>query len=593
MNALLSELRRRHVFKVAAAYGVVAWLVIQAASIAFPAFGAPDWALRVVIALAVLGFPVALVLAWAYELTPGGVRRATPPGRRSGPPNGRGRRSLDSRAAGWLGVGIVVGLTTVGTYGWTRLPNRTGAEPDDVRSVAVLPFASVGADPADEYFSEGISEEILNALSQVPGLRVAARTSAFSFKGADVGIDSIARSLRVAHILEGSVRTAGGRVRITARLVDAQSANPVWSHSYDREAKDVLAVQEEIAAAIANALEVELAGGERPLARSRTADPEAYELYLQGRHLANKRTKGDLTQAIGRFEAALQRDPAFAAAYSGLADAYALLDDYGGLPREEAYPKSIAAAKRALELDELQAEAHASLGHVYFHQRSWAAAEREYLRALELNPSYATAHHWYGLLLQATGRHDEAVRALERAYELDLLSPKIREVRGRALYYARQFDRAIAWYQEQMRGDPNDDASRLWLGRTFLSSGRYAEAMPTLQRVLDRVPADQSDAWARAQLAAAYAAAGRREEAARTLRELEGIAAEQGASHTMAIAYGYLGDRDRAFHWLDTAVERGSWMLGFLEVEPMFDPLRSDPRFADVVRRARLRGAAD
>lgn len=591
MNSLLSELRRRHVFKVAAAYGVVAWLVIQAASIAFPAFGAPAWALRVVIALAVLGFPVALVLAWAFELTPAGVQRAKSRGRRNGPAVGRGRRALDGRAAGWVGVGIVVGLTTVGTYGWTRLPQRGGAaEAGDARSVAVLPFANVSADPADEYFSEGISEEILNALSQVPGLRVAARTSAFSFKGTDASIDSIARSLRVAHVLEGSVRTAGGRVRITARLIDAQSANPVWSRSYDREAKDVLAVQEEIAAAIANALEVELAGGERP--RSRTADPEAYELYLQGRHLANRRTEGDLTQAIGRFEAALQRDPAFAAAYSGLADAYALLDDYGTLAREEAFPKSIAAAKRALELDDLQAEAHASLGHVYFHQRSWAAAEREYLRALELNPSYATAHHWFGLLLQATGRHDEAVRALERAQELDPLSPKIREARARTLYYARQFDRTIALHQDQLRSDPNDEDARLWLGRTYLSSGRYAEAIPALRGVLDRIPAGQPDAWARAQLAAAYAAAGQRDQATRMLRALEEVAEEQEAAHTMAIAYGYLGDRDRAFHWLDVAVRQGSWILDHLEMEPMFGPLRGDPRFADVVRRARLQGAA-
>lgn len=591
MNSLLSELRRRHVFKVAAAYGVVAWLVIQAASIAFPAFGAPAWALRVVIALAVLGFPVALVLAWAFELTPAGVQRAKSRGRRNGPAVGRGRRALDGRAAGWVGVGIVVGLTTVGTYGWTRLPQRGGAaEAGDARSVAVLPFANVSADPADEYFSEGISEEILNALSQVPGLRVAARTSAFSFKGTDASIDSIARSLRVAHVLEGSVRTAGGRVRITARLIDAQSANPVWSRSYDREAKDVLAVQEEIAAAIANALEVELAGGERP--RRRTADPEAYELYLQGRHLANRRTEGDLTQAIGRFEAALQRDPAFAAAYSGLADAYALLDDYGTLTREEAFPKSIAAAKRALELDDLQAEAHASLGHVYFHQRSWAAAEREYLRALELNPSYATAHHWFGLLLQATGRHDEAVRALERAQELDPLSPKIREARARTLYYARQFDRTIALHRDQLRSDPNDEYARLWLGRTYLSSGRYAEAIPALRGVLDRIPAGQPDAWARAQLAAAYAAAGQRDQATRMLRALEEVAEEQEAAHTMAIAYGYLGDRDRAFHWLDVAVRQGSWILDHLEMEPMFGPLRSDPRFADVVRRARLQGAA-
>lgn len=595
MDTLFSELRRRHVFKVAAAYGVVAWLLIQVAATTFPAFGTPAWVLRVVIALAVLGFPVALVLAWAFELTPDGVRRAEPLASGGEPSGTRRQRSLDGRVAGWVGVGMLVGLVSVGAYGWDRLPptrNKGRGEVGNAitRSIAVLPFSNASPSSSDAYLSDGLAEEVLNALSQVPQLRVAARTSSFGFQGQNVSLDSIARALSVDHLLEGSVRRAGDRVRIVARLVDVSTGSSLWSQTYNRELNDVLAVQEEIAAAIANALQVKLAGGDAArLVRSRTADPEAYELYLQGRQLASKRTKEELHVAVQRFEAALRRDPAFAAAYSGLADAYALLEDYGGLHREEAFSKAIAAAQRALEIDELQAEAHASMGHIYFHQENWNAAEREHQRAIELNPSYAAAYHWYANLLNATGRPAEALQALERAHQLDPLSVTIRGMRGAALVHARQFDRAIQTLRELRDADEENWRWHYHLSWGHLGAGDYAEMIAVTQRMIEvRWKGEAPSAWARAHLAGAYAAAGRREEAVQILSQLEGeIPADRAdAPYWMAMAYGYLGDHDRAFHWLDRALRRHWYLRGLLAVHPAFDPLRPDPRFAAFVKRA-------
>jgi adenylate cyclase len=588
MNSLFSELRRRHVFRVAGAYGVVAWLIIQAASIAFPAFGAPAWVLQVAITLAVLGFPIALVLAWAFELTPDGVRRADTLNASGKPTPTRARSVLNARAAGWLGAGILVGLTTVGAYTLVQTPGLAGQSGSGLISVAVLPFANVSTDPADDYFSDGISEEILNAISQIEGLRVSARASSFRFRGADVDLREVSAQLNVPTLLVGSVRRARDRVRVSAQLVNSADGTQIWSANYDREVSDIFAVQQEIAVAIANALQVKLAGGDiSRLRRSRTVDPAAYELYLQGRRALADRpvrsedTRKNLRHALDRFEAALLRDPTFAAAYSGMADAYALLEDYGGLSREEAFPKSIAAAQRALELDELQAEAHASLGHIYYHQKSWDASEREYQRAIQLNPSYATAYHWYSNLLLSLGRLDESVELAARALELDPLSPQYRRILGWKLYFDRQYDRAIAWHEEQLLADPNDRSLHMWLGWTYMSAGRHDEALASMQRVVESVPEGSPDGWARGYLAMAHAAAGRRAEAAAILGQLEAGKPEQIDPFGLAVTYGFLGDQDRAFHWLDKLAERNHhWIMETARIHPTFDPLRPDPRFS-------------
>lgn len=599
MLHFLAELRRRHVFKAAAAYAVVAWLVVQGASIVFPAFEAPEWVLKAVIALTVLAFPVAVVLAWAFELTPGGVRRTedAAPGSKDGADEGAPsharftpeevRHGRNRRAARWLAVGILVGLTTVGTVGWPRDagPPSTGS-PGAIRSVAVLPFANVTGNPDDEFFSDGVSEEVLNALSRIEGLRVPARTSSFRFKGSAVDVRDVAEQLGVAAVLEGTVRRVADRVRVSAELVSADDGYQIWSVDYDRQLEDILALQEEIAQAIANALEVELTGeAVARLNRRRTVDPEAYEHYLRGRHLTGSRTREDLERAVGHFEAALAQAPGFAAAYSGLADAYALLEDYGGWSREEAFPKAVAAARRALELDDLQAEAHASLGHIYYHQKNWDAGEAEFRRALELNPSYAIAHHWYGNLLLHDGRPDEAVAALERAHELDPLSPKIREVLGRTLYYARHFERAIAMQEEQLREDPENLDLLSWiLSWTYMNAGRPDEALALLERARELHPRGAADGGIRSRRAAALAAAGRREEAAALLGQIEAEGAPDPISESsLAVAYELLGDRERALHWLEVAIERKDWMVEVWRVDPAFDPLRSDPRFVRLV----------
>lgn len=587
MGTFVSELRRRHVFRVAAAYAVVAWLVIQVAGTTLPAFDAPAWVLRVVIAAAVLGFPLALVLAWAYELTPDGVRRTdrAETVAEGGAPSKRGRR-WTGREAGWMGVGMLVGLTTVAAYA-VMGDSAGGAGAAGPRSLAVLPFENVGPEE-EQLFARGISEEILNTLSGVEGLRVAARTSAFSFSGSAVPIDSVARALNVDYVLEGSVRTVGQQVRIAAQLIDAATGHEIWSQSYNRESSGLLALQEEIAVAIANALQVELAGSSQALlARNRIVDPVAYEAYIQGRHLASTRQRDSLRLAITRFETALSLDPAFAAAYSGLADAYSLLEDVRGITREEAFPKAVAAAKRALELDDLQAEAHASLGHIFYHQKSWEAAEREYLRAMELNPSYATAFHWYANLLLAIGREPQALEAIERAYELDPLSKKIGAVRAMMLYFNGDAEAAMAVQRDRIRADPDDVEAWYSLGWTQMTSPRPADAIQTVEQMMARIPEGQPNAWALSRLAAAYAAAGRHAEAGRLLADAEKSPAGHNPT-ALAAAYLFQGDEDRTFAWLEKAVAAEHWMLPLLPSDPVFEPLRRDARFAKIQRQIRF-----
>lgn len=458
------------------------------------------------------------------------------------------------------------------------------------RRLAVLPLSNISPDPKDEFFSDGLTEELISTLSKIAGLAVIARTSVMRYRASTKPIRDIGRELDVATLLEGSVRRAGNKIRITVQLIDATNDEHLWSEVYDRDLEDVFAIQSEIAQRVARALKVQIRRAEKAgIERKPTQVPEAYALYLQGRVSLNVRTEPSLRKAIELFQAALARDPGFALAHTGLADAYAVLALLEFVPPKEAFPKARAAAAKALEIDEGLAEAHASLGLVRFqYDWEWSAAEAEFRRAIELNPNYPQAHQFYADYLKAMGRFDEAIAEMHRAMELDPLSLSISTGLGHVLYLSRQYDRAIEQYRKALELDPTFVQAHLWFGRPYLQKGMFQAAIDELTQA---VTLSGASTVSLATLGQAYAAAGRTEEARETLTKLiDRTKAQYVPSYWISLVYTALGERDEAFTWLDKALqERSSW-LAWIKVEPRFDGLRPDRRFAALLGRMRLDG---
>jgi serine/threonine-protein kinase len=455
-------------------------------------------------------------------------------------------------------------------------------------SIAVLPFTNLSADKEQEYFCDGMAEEIINALTQVEGLRVVARTSAFFFKGKDIDIREIGRKLSVVTLLEGSVRKAGNRLRITAQLLNVADGYHLWSDRYDRDMEDIFAIQDEISRAIVEKLKFKLLGEERvALVKRYTDNFEAYNLYLKGRHFWNKRTEMDLKKAIEYFEQAIEKDPNYALAYAGLASTYVTLPEYSGLPPKEIMPKAEAAAKKALELDATVAEAHAVLGSIKtYYDWDWAGAESEFKRAIELDPSYPTAHHWYNTYLRCLGRFDEALAEIKRAQELDPLSLIINVNIGFILYLMRQYDKATDQYKKTLELDPNFSAAHGMLGWLYGVRGKFNEAIAELQKV--RTLAG-SGPFVLGHLGYCYGRAEKRNDAINILNELFEFS-KQGYSVSFDIGFVYygLGDKEKTFEWLEKAYqERSSWLL-YLNADPMWDSLRSDLQFIALMRKIGL-----
>jgi len=402
--SLLAELQQRKVFKVGAAYLVIGWLAVQAASIGFPAFDAPPWALRVFIFVVLLGFPVALVLAWMLVVTPQGVQVEQAP---------FGNKRI---------LVIAAALAALAVAWYLRGMPATREPGEDLRSIAVLPFVNMSGEADNEYFSDGISEEILNVLARMPDLRVAARTSSFAYKGQAKEIPDIARELEVRMVLEGSVRRQGERVRITAQLIDAGNGFHLWSQTYDRELKDIFAIQDEIARAIARELEVTLGDAtSASAAPAATTDLEAYDLYLRGRELWHARGEPGLRRAISAFEQAIARDPEFAEAYAGLGAAYVVLPFHSAAPRVQMHALARDAAEHALALDPDLADAYAVLGDIAIHALRPGLADALLSRALAISPSHASARYWLGEQRLFAGDLAGAERELKAAQAIDPL----------------------------------------------------------------------------------------------------------------------------------------------------------------------------
>lgn len=519
LMASFAELRRRKVFRAGVGYAIAAFAVLQALSSVADAIDLTPGSFRLIIIGILAGFPLTLFLAWAYDLGPGGLSRTG--------------ESIERGSPRWLELTIIGVLTVVvGGIGYAiyrpDAPGAGVARPAvSDKSIAVLPFVNLSGDASNEYFGDGLAEELLNVLAKLPELRVAARTSSFAYKGRNEDVRRIGNELNVATVLEGSVRKSGDKVRVTVQLINVADGYHLWSQNYDRTLSDIFTIQDEIAAAIADALKVTLLGQTASAATAGTGDVNAYDLYLLGRHNMQSRTEQGLLDAIGFFEKALAGDPNYARAWSGLADAYNLLIGYGNLTPGKALPRADAAAIKALELDPDLAEAHASLGLIRSNQNRFADAEAEFKRALELNPDYAPAHVWYGTLLgtleqqaDRQGKAEDAAKLrarklaeYERALALDpSLPPAVSNLAGTYEHWGRRRE-AIALAERLIRLQP-DDAS-LWetkIGVALLDLGAPVEAVHAFGRALE---SDPHNVLAVAMMSQAYLSLGDLERAQR------------------------------------------------------------------------------
>ena len=447
-----TELKRRNVYRAAVAYGVVAWFLTQLTTQVFPFFEIPHSAIRLVVIALALGFPIAMGLAWVYEFTPEGIVRSED----LDPHKAHSARRLTGRVLDFIIIGVL--LLVIAMLLYQRFPFRAEAgATTSQKSIAVLPFVDLSQAKDQEYFCDGISEEILNALAKVGPLRVVARTSSFAFKGKTADVAEIAQKLRVENVLEGSLRREGNRIRITAQLIDARNGFHLWSETYERELKDVFAMQDEITASIVNALKIKLAVA---LPMQKRPNTEAYELNLKGRYFLNKR---DLKKAIEHFQQALAKDPKDALAYAGLSEVYVVSAVRGGVAPREVMAKAKEAALQALAIDDGLSEAHGSLAYVtFFYDWDWPAAEKEFKRAIELNPNNADAHHWYSHYLIAHGRIEESLSESKRALELSPFDRLMSIHLTWHYLFARQYDQAIE--QSKRAGELEKRAEGAWRG---------------------------------------------------------------------------------------------------------------------------------
>ena len=487
------------------------------------------------------------------------------------------------------GIAVLCVLTLLLSLDVGRLRTRWlgRATPLRIQSIAVLPLENLSHEPEQEYFADGITEELITSLSKIRALRVTSRTSIMRYKRTNKPLPQVAHELNVDGIVEGTVQRSGDRVRITAQLIQAQTDRHLWAESYERELKDVLALQNEVARAIANEIKTTLTPQEqKSLATIRPVNPDAYEAYLKGRYYWNKRTAEGIRKASDYFQQAINKQPNYGPAYSGLADCNSGLAWHGFASPAEALPRAKAAALRAIEIDPASGEAHASLALVLSHQRSWAAAENEFKRALELSPGYANAHHWYGDYLSVLGRHAEALAEAKRAFALDPLSPMINTWLGYRYYDDRRFDEAIEQGRKILDFDPSFAAAHLLLGQAYLQKGLQAQAISELQNATT-LSGDSPSYMA--EVGVAYAVSGRKAEALNVINQLRKIAKQSYvSSYGLAQIYAALGYKQNTMNCLQSAYDEGAVWMQYLQVDPVLDSVRSQPRFQDLARQMGL-----
>ena len=582
--AFLAEIRRRRVGRVAVAYGAVAWAVTESASVVLPALGVPEWAMTFLVVFLLAGFPIAMVLAWVFDVSPTGIQRTEPL------PADASRPQMQFRTRAAFGVAVLLAMAGLGYLLYERGLGRAEASGKH-SSIAVLPFTNLSGDASKDYFSDGMSEELLNLLARVPGLQVAARTSAFAFKGRNVDIREVGRELGVETVLEGSVRQSGEQVRVTAQLIDTETGFHLWSETYDRKLQDIFAVQDEIAKAIVDKLRIELAPNEQALAQrdqAPTQNVEAYELYLQGRAIWKRRGEDNLMRAIDMYQAALARDPAFARAHAALASAYVVLPGYTKDKGDEPKFSGLAeqSARQALALDPNIGEAHAVLAQSNSDKGNLLDAESGFFFAISLEPNEPTPHHWYSILLGKVGRLDAALEQARRAYELDPTSPVLASNLS-GMYLMRGEDEAALRYAKLARelglGSSSDgvgatvamrrgqweEAKRLLLAQGEVPDELKPELGPYVDAIAD--PAQRPAIVAK-------------------LRAVDPKVARQV---DLVQPYLQLGQTDLVYQIIDDTLDadRLAW-VHTLSLQSLWSPdarrFRSDPRFSEFAQRIGL-----
>ena len=582
IDNFFAELKRRNVYKVAVAYAVVGWVIAQIATQIFPFLEIPNWVVRLVIVLIAIGFPIALVIAWAFEATPEGIRRTEDVDLNAQ------KRAPKKHA--WIYVVVVgaafsIGLFFVGRYSVRNTAGAAGAELS-AKSIAVLPFDNLSRDPDNAYFAEGVQDEILTRLAKVADLKVISRTSTQRFKSAPSDLREIAKQLGVMNILEGSVQKANDQVRVNVQLINALTDAHLWADTYDRKLIDIFSVESEIAKTIADTLQAKLSGSEKQMmAAAPTTDTTAYELYHKGRSLWEKRSGDNIPKAIAFYEQAIARDPNYALAYAGLSSAYIILPFWAGVDRLDAYSKAKDAALKALRLDPNLAEAHLALGKVlFFSEIDLPGALREYQRAIELQPNDATAHHWLGNdALSALGRFEEAIAQGKRAVELDPLSPVINTDLGTTFYYAHRYEESAKQLRKTLEIDPTFFYAHFNLGIALQAAGDLSGAITEYEKAKQL----GDDTYVPMLCAQAKAYAGDKDAALRMLNDLDKISQHREVvGYCRALLYLSLNNKDEALRWLEQGLkERDGSNISWIKVDPLLDPLHGDPRFEALVQK--------
>ncbi|PYL27210.1 MAG: hypothetical protein DMF45_12875 [Verrucomicrobia bacterium] len=576
-----AELKRRNVYKVAVAYAVVGWLLAQIATQIFPFLEIPNWVVRLVIVLIAIGFPIALVIAWAFEATPEGIKRTQDV-------DLAGERVPKKHT--WIYVVVIgaafsIGLFFVGRYSVRNTASAARTELS-AKSIAVLPFDNLSRDPDNAFFAEGVQDEILTRLAKVADLKVIARTSTQKFKSAPENLPDIAKQLGALNVLEGSVQKVNDQVRVNVQLINALTNAHLWAEIYDRRLTDIFAVESDIAKTIADTLQAKLTGSEKTaISKEPTANTEAYELYHKGRSLWGKRTGDNIPKAIAFYEQAITRDSNYALAYAGLSAAYILSPFYAGADRRDASAKAKEAALKALRLDPNLAEAHLALGKVFFFSEiDLAGAMREYKRAIELKPNDADAHHWYGNdTLSALGQFEEAIAEGKRSVELDPLSIVINVDLGVTFYYAHRYDDAARQLRKTLEIDPTSFYTHYNLGILLQVTGDLSGAIAEYEKAKQL----NDNAYVSTLWAVAKAHAGDQDAARRMLSEFDKISQQhEVVGYLRALLYLSLNKKDEALRWLEQGYEeRDGSNISTIKVDPLLNSLHGDPRFEALVQK--------
>jgi adenylate cyclase len=579
-----AELKRRNVYKVAVAYIVGGWALSQGIAQVFPVFDIPNWVIRLIVVLIVIGFPVAVVFAWVFELTPEGIKRTEVA---DAMPTAAGQKKR-----GWIYVVVIGALLSIGLFFLGRYTaSRTNLDETGHRSVAsvpeksiaVLPFGNLSRDPDNEYFAAGIQDEIITRLAQISDLKVISCSSTQRYKGAGENLRQVATELGVTNILEGSVQRANDQVHVNVQLLNALTDSHVWADTFDRKLTDVFGVESEIAKTIADTLRAKLTGREAATLRSRpTENSAAHDLYLKGRFFWNKRDANNLQKALTYYQQAANEDPNYALAWSGIADVYVLLPLFGGADPADAYPKAKEAANKASELDPNLAEPHAALGLIasvfdFDVERSM----REFEKAIALNPNYATAHHWFGnSVLECIGDFERSIAEMKRAVELDPLSIPINGDVGIAYYFAGRYPEAIAQTHKALDLDANSYYLHYNLGLVLEASGDLPGAIAEYQKSV----ALDDDPYPLALLGHAQALAGNRPAALKVLEQL-GAARRYTPDYSVGLVYLGLGDKKQAMDWFDKSFAKRQPDLNTIRFDPLLNLLHGDPRFESLAEK--------